>query len=344
MRSARRPRPPADRARDEPPSTTGATKSRISSTSPASRNAPARCGPPSSRIAVMPAAPSCAKRVAHAVGLVGAGRDHDVGAGDLQRVDRGARRGAGHDHRQRHFGGPAHELRVQRQPRLGVEDDPPRLARHALDPRRQLRIVGQRGADPDDDGVDLGAPVVRQPARVLARDPLGVPGAGRDLAVERHRRLEQHERPPRARVLAERLVQEPRAGRQLALGDVDLDALVAQDPEAAAGGLFGRVVGGDHDAREAGLEDRVRARRRAARCGSTARARRRASRRAGRRRRRPRSPRARRAARPARCGSPRRAPGRRARSPRRPAGWGWSARDRPRRARSPGRGARASVA
>ena len=42
------------------------------------------------------------------------------------------------------------------------------------------------------------------------------------------------------------------------------DALVAQDPEPAAGGLLGRVVGGDHDAREAGLEDRLRAGRRAA--------------------------------------------------------------------------------
>ena len=86
---------------------------------------------------------------------------------------------------------------------------------------------------------------------------------------------------------------------------IDLDALVAQDPEAAAGGLLGRVVGGDDDARDAGLEDRVGARRRAARGGSTARARRTASRRAGRRRRRRRAPRARRAARRRRRGSPR---------------------------------------
>ena len=128
----------------------------------------------------------------------------------------------------------------------------------------QLRVVGQRGADPDHDRVDLGAPVVREPARVLARDPLRVAGAGRDLAVERHRRLEQHERAARARVLAERLVEQPRPRGELAVGDLDLDPLVAQDPEAAAGGLLGRVVGGDHDAGDAGLDDRVRARRRAA--------------------------------------------------------------------------------
>ena len=35
-------------------------------------------------------------------------------------------------------------------------------------------------------------------------------------------------------------------------------------PGPAAGGLLGRVVGGDHDAGDAGLDDRVRARRRAA--------------------------------------------------------------------------------
>ena len=131
-----------------------------------------------------------------------------------------------------------------------------------VDARGELRVVGQRGADPDDDGVALGAPVVRAQPRGLARDPLRVAGAGRDLAVERHRRLEQHVRAARARVLAERLVEQPRAHRRLAVGDHDLDALVAQDAEPAAGRLLRRVVGGDDDARDAGLDDRVGARRR----------------------------------------------------------------------------------
>ena len=111
-------------------------------------------------------------------------------------------------------------------------------------------------------------------ARVLAGDPLRVAGAGGDLAVERHRRLEEHERAAGAGVLAERLVEQAGARGELAVGDDDLDALVAQDPEAAAGGLLGRVVGGDHDAGDAGLEDRVGAGRRAGPGGSTARARR----------------------------------------------------------------------
>ncbi len=93
---------------------------------------------------------------------------------------------------------------------------------------------------------------------------LRVARARGDLAVERHRRLEQHPRAPDARVLAKRLVEQPRARRQLAVGDDDLDALVAQDAQAAPRGLLGRVVGGDDDAADACREDRVGARRRLA--------------------------------------------------------------------------------
>ena len=43
---------------------------------------------------------------------------------------------------------------VQRQSRVGVEDDARRLLAHGLDAGRQLRVVGQRRADADGDGVD----------------------------------------------------------------------------------------------------------------------------------------------------------------------------------------------
>ena len=46
----------------------------------------------------------------------------------------------------------------------------------------------------------------------LARDPLRVAGLGRDLAVERHRRLEEHVRAAGARVLAEGLVERAARG------------------------------------------------------------------------------------------------------------------------------------
>ena len=42
------------------------------------------------------------------------------------------------------------------------------------------------------------------------------------------------------------------AQRLVAVGDDDLDALVAQDAEPAAAGLLGRVVAGDDDARDPG--------------------------------------------------------------------------------------------
>src|SRR5215218_3600060 len=188
------------------------------------------------------------ERVLDAGRLVLAGGDDHVGARGLEPVGGAARGGARDDDRQRQLGGALDQRGVQRQAGLGVEDDPARLVVHVLDPGGQLRVVGERGADAARDGVALGPPAVRDAPRVVAGDPLRVARAGRDLAVERHRGLEQDPGDARAGVLAEGLVEQPRAGGQLALGDHDLDALVAQDPEPAAGGLLRRVVGADDDA------------------------------------------------------------------------------------------------
>src|SRR3712207_8417154 len=61
-------------------------------------------------------------------------------------------------------------------------------------------------------------------------------------------------RPPRSTLFPYttlfRSVEQPRAGRELAVGHRDVDALVAKDPQAAAGGLLRRVVGGDDDRSE----------------------------------------------------------------------------------------------
>jgi hypothetical protein len=131
----------------------------------------------------------------------------------------------------------------------------------ALHARGELRVIGQRGADAARHGVALRSPPMRQAARVLAGDPLRVARPGRDLAVEGHRRLEEHPGQSGAGVLAERLVEQPRPGGELAVGDRDVDALVAQDARPPAGGLLRRIVGGDDDAGDARLQDRVRARR-----------------------------------------------------------------------------------
>jgi hypothetical protein len=138
------------------------------------------------------------------------------------------------------------------------------LGQVALRARGELRVVGERGADADHDRVHRGAPLVRHRAAVLTADPLGVPGSRRDLAVERHRGLEEHPRSPDASVLAKGLVEQPRAGGQLAVGHHDLDAFVAQDAQPASRSLLGRVVGGDDHAPDARREDGGGARRRLA--------------------------------------------------------------------------------
>ena len=201
------------------------------------------------------------ERRAHAGGLVLAGGDDDLGAGVLERVGVRAPRGARDDDDERHLVGGRDELRVQGQAPGGVEDHAPRLVADAVDARGELRVVGQRGADAHGHGVARGAPAVGDEPAVLAGDPLRVARLGRHLAVEAHGRLEEHPRAPGAGVLAEGLVLLARPRGELAAGEVDLHALVAQDAQAPARGLLGRVVAGDDDAPDAGREDGVGARR-----------------------------------------------------------------------------------
>ena len=58
-------------------------------------------------------------------------------------------------------------------------------------------------------------------------------------------------------MLAEGLVEQARRGGLGAGGEGDLDAAVAQNPGPAAGGLLARILGGDHDPGDPGLEDRL---------------------------------------------------------------------------------------
>ena len=282
------------------------------------------------------------ERRAHARGLVLAGGDDHLDAGDLERVGRpGARRRA----RRRRSAAPR-----RRRARAGSPA--------AAAPRSRTRSRRGWRVTPSTRAVSCGSsasavPIptttasrsARQwcgaPARVLARDPLRVAGAGGDLAVERHRGLEEHERAAGARVLAEGWLSSRARAASSPSATTHLDALVAQDPEAAAGGLLGRVVGGrPRRARcpasriasvHGGVLPLVAARlerdvqRRAAQIDVAAGGDRGDARRARRR---------------ARRGSPRRARGRRGRPRRRPAGSGSSVPRPARRARSRGRAER----
>ncbi len=163
------------------------------------------------------------------------------------------------DQQHRRLGRGRDELRVERQPGRRVEDDPLRLPADRHPAGGEQGVVGDRGADPDRDGIGLGPPAMDELAGRLAGDPSRVARRGRGPAVERQRRLEDDQRPAGAGVLAERLVEEAGRGRGGAVGPVDLDAAVAEDAGAAAAGLRARIVGGDHDPGDAGGEDRLRA-------------------------------------------------------------------------------------
>src|SRR4051812_47696527 len=241
--------PPSSGSRAaRPPTTSGARNRRISSISPASRNAPARCGPPSSRIDVTSRAPSwsSAERTRAGSFSPAATTISAPAASSASVCWRGAARET------TTVSGISGAARTSW------------LAMDAVHARGELGVVGQRGPDAYGDGVDGGAPVVGALAAGDARDPLRVPRPRGDLAVEGHRRLEQHPRPPAARVLAEGLVAQPRPRRELARGHGDVDALVAQDAQPASGSLLGRIVGAHDDARDARRDDRVGARRRLA--------------------------------------------------------------------------------
>ena len=188
-------RPRAGRGRWRRRASIGATNRRISSTSPASRNAPARCGPPSSRIDWMPRAPSSDERGAHARGLVLAGGHDHLDAGDLERVGR-AREAA-----REQIDGPAAPRR--RPGRAGESSG--RRASESNTTRRGWRVTPSTRAvssGSSASAVPMPTATASHSARqwcervrlVLAGDPLRVAAAGGDLAVERHRRLEQHVR------------------------------------------------------------------------------------------------------------------------------------------------------
>ena len=145
---------------------------------------------------------------------------------------------------------------VERQPRARVENDAPRLAGGADLARGQQRVVGERGADPDRDRVAVGAPAVDQLAALGAGDPAGVTAGSGGSPVERDGCLVDHQGQAGARVLAERLHQKTGGSGLGALGELDLDPFVAEDPGAAPARLLGGVVATDHDAGDAGGSDR----------------------------------------------------------------------------------------
>ena len=192
------------------------------------------------------------------------GHGPDGPAALAERVGVGRRGAVGRD-RQRGRGAVGEQAQVGRQRAGPVEHDAERLAlavgeRDVAD--RQGRVVGPRRPGPDEHGVDLGPEPVDACARGRRRHPAAVARGGRDLAVQRRRQLERHERPARGHVRPERLVVPPRLGA--AHADRHVDAGLAHPPDAAAGDGGERVLLGHDHAPDLPVDDQVGAGRRLA--------------------------------------------------------------------------------
>ena len=208
--------------------------SRSSSSSPASRNEPASSAPPSSSSEAISRRPSSSSArairrpasPATSITSAPASRSASTRAGRRPAAAITITGASSIEPTSRESSGS----RARR-----VEDDPRRLAPcSGVDPAGgEQRVVGERGPDPDRDRVGSARQRWTSARLAAPRDPLRVAGRGGGEAVEAQRRLQHHQRPAGAGVLAERLVQQPRRGRLGAVGELDLDPAVAQDPRAA---------------------------------------------------------------------------------------------------------------
>ena len=143
-----------------------------------------------------------------------------------------------------------------------VDDHAQRLARGGDEANVEPRVVLAHRADAGQDRARALAPGVAVGARRLAGDPLAGAVGERRAAVERDRRLQAQ---PRAAALHARDEADVELARLLAAAaPFDGDAGGLEPRRAAAGDERVRVAQGDDDAADAGGDERVGARRRAA--------------------------------------------------------------------------------
>ena len=241
-------------------------KVRVSSMAPAAAKAVARVRPPSRNRPVMLRRPS-SERAEWIRSCRSAGGDEDLGAGLSQGVaaGSGSRVRADDDQDGRSVEG-REELGVEGE--AGGESKTTRRGCRAPPVAgREQRVVGEDRADADRDRVRFGPPAVDQLAAPLARYPGRVAGGWRGPSTDIASFSVTSGRPVRA-CLRKGWFRQAGRGRLGAGGELDLDPAVAEDSRAPSGRLLSRVVGADHDPRDPGLEDRLRARRLAAVMGA----------------------------------------------------------------------------
>lgn len=152
-----------------------------------------------------------------------------------------------------------------RKPPRSVEHEAPRL-RTVDVAHREARVVGLRGAASHEDAVGLRTPAMHERPGRLPRDPPAVPGRRRHTPVERLRDLEGNERPPRADVMEERLVQP--GAFTVEHAEFDLDAVLTKPANASALDRGKRVDRAHDESRNAGFQHEIGARRRLAVVGA----------------------------------------------------------------------------
>jgi hypothetical protein len=204
-------------------------------------------------------------------GQPGAEVDACVAAGDL--VQHGAEFGEGagaggvgpaaHQHPGGRVMRARHQPRPQRGAQMRVGDDADHRGRaEARDAAGQVGVVGQHRADTDQHGVMLAAQGVRHAAGRLPGDPAAFPAMRGDPPVQRGRELEGHQRAALGHAQDEARGNFGRLVAQQPL--LHRDAGIAQAIQAGAIHAGIGVAQGDNDAGDAGRDQRIGARRRAA--------------------------------------------------------------------------------
>ena len=144
----------------------------------------------------------------------------------------GHRRSSGYDYDRAGIQGREHPRRWRRAEPT-VEDDPDERP-HAIDATRgEQRIVGEDGAGPDPERVDLRAFPMDASVGRLSRQSGPHAWRGGNLRVETERHLRRDERTPMLHHAEERSIQ--RRSFLLPHADRDLDSVVAKVRDAAAG-------------------------------------------------------------------------------------------------------------
>ena len=257
------PRPPTAVGAAAPPISVGATKTATRSTSFASTNEACSSPPPSTSMAITSMAKSRAARSVTSTRPWSLLQASTVTPRETKPATRSAGAASATATTARAaLPAPMRRAVTGSRARLSTTTRSGSLGHGVGQPHVEGGVVGERGADADDDGVAEAPQPVRLLAGRLSGDPSRAAIEGGDLAVERHGPLERHVRAAPLHRGEERAVGGARVGLETAQGD--LDAGRAERRGSTAAHLRVRVGGGDHDPPDARGEDGLDARLRSA--------------------------------------------------------------------------------